>query len=111
AMRLRLISSTASSTWSSLPATAYTRFICSKEECMYTRRDFSKIALAGLPLAASWGARLDSTVSGVRLGVQTYSYRELPMNGILDSVIKAMTETGLAECELFAQQVEPPNPA
>jgi len=78
---------------------------------MYTRRDFSKIALAGLPLAASWGARLDSTVSGVRLGVQTYSYRELPMNGILDSVIKAMTETGLAECELFAQQVEPPNPA
>jgi sugar phosphate isomerase/epimerase len=78
---------------------------------MHTRRDFGKVALFGLPLSAALARTLDSTVSGVRLGVQTYSYRDLPMQGILDSVIKAMTETGLAECELFAQQVEPPNPA
>jgi sugar phosphate isomerase/epimerase len=78
---------------------------------MYTRRDFGKITLAGLPLAAAFAGKLNSTIGGVRLGVQTYSYRDLPMEGILDSVIKAMTETGLAECELFAPQVEPPNPA
>ncbi len=69
------------------------------------------MTLAGVPVAASLGAKLDSTIAGVRLGVQTYSYRDLPMDGIIDSMIKAMTETGLAECELFAQQVEPPNPA
>ena len=78
---------------------------------MFTRREFGKFALAGLPFSAALAARLDSTVGGVRLGVQTYSYRELPMEGIIDSVIRAMTEDGLAECELFAQQVEPPNPA
>ncbi len=41
--------------------------------------------------------------------MQTYSYRDLPAASIIDSVIQAMTSTGLAECELFAQQVEPPN--
>ena len=78
---------------------------------MQTRRDFGKLALAGLPLAAAWGAKLDSTVRGVRLGVQTYSYRDLPMDGIIEHVIQAMTADGLAECELFAQQAEPPNAA
>jgi len=78
---------------------------------MFTRREFGKMTLAGLPLASSLAAKLDSTIGGVRLGVQTYSYRDLPMDGIVDSIIKAMSETGLAECELFAQQVEPPNPA
>ena len=78
---------------------------------MYTRRDFSKIVLAGLPAASALAARLHSTVSGVRLGVQTYSFRDLPMDATADSVVKAMAQIGLAECELFAQQVEPPNPA
>ncbi len=54
-------------------------------------------------------ARLNSIIDGVHLGVQTYSYRDLPMEGIVDAVIKAMTLNGLSECELFAQQVEPPN--
>ncbi len=78
---------------------------------MYTRRDFGKMALAGLPLSATLAKTIDSTVQGVRLGVQTYSYRELPMDGIIDSVIRAMTDSGLGECELFAPQVEPPNRA
>src|SRR5437868_3236711 len=78
---------------------------------MFTRRDFGKLALAGLPMSAVFGAKLDSTIGGVRIGVQTYSYRDLPMQGIIDGVIRAMTEDGLSECELFAQQVEPPNPA
>ena len=78
---------------------------------MLTRRDFGKVALGGLPLAAALAAKLDSTVQGVRLGVQTYSYRSLPREDILDRVIQAMTETGLAECELFAPQVENPGTA
>ncbi len=84
-----------------------------------SRRDFHKLALAGSTTAGlalgfreSFAAdKLFSPASGVRLGVQTYSYRELPMEGIVDSVIGAMKKNGLSECELFAQQVEPPNAA
>lgn len=76
---------------------------------MFTRRDFGKLTLAALPLAAARAARLNSVLGGVHVGVQTYSYRDLPMDGVIDAVIKAMTETGLGECELFAQQAEPPN--
>jgi sugar phosphate isomerase/epimerase len=76
---------------------------------MYTRREFGKLTLAGLAVPAFAGL-VDSKVGGVRLGVQTYSFRELPRpeNGdAIDVVIKAMTECGLSECELFAPQVEP----
>ncbi len=52
-----------------------------------------------------------STINGVHLGVQTYSFRDLPRPaGAADSVdvvIKAMTEAGLTECELFSPQIEP----
>src|SRR5262249_4279472 len=81
-----------------------------EEQNMITRRQFQKMALSAVPLAAAKGAKLNSTVDGVHLGVQTYSYRELPMDGgIIDALIKAMTRKGLAECELFAQQAELPN--
>ena len=40
---------------------------------MYSRRDFGKIALVGWPLAAAL-AKINSTIDGVRLGVQTYLY-------------------------------------
>jgi sugar phosphate isomerase/epimerase len=77
---------------------------------MYTRREFGRLALAGLALPA-FGGRLDSKAGGVRLGVQTYSFRDLPRPAnavdMVDVVIKAMTECGLTECELFAPQVEP----
>jgi sugar phosphate isomerase/epimerase len=77
---------------------------------MYTRREFGKLTLAGLAMPA-FGGRLDSTVGGVRLGVQTYSFRDLPRTAdaadMVDVVIKAMTACGLTECELFAPQVEP----
>jgi sugar phosphate isomerase/epimerase len=76
---------------------------------MYTRRDFGKIALAALPLASAL-AKINSKVNGVQLGVQTYSFRDLPPEGIVDGVIKAMTEIGLGECEVFASQFEPAQP-
>ena len=76
---------------------------------MYTRREFGKLTIAGLALPAL-GALTDSKVNGVRLGAQTYSFRDLPRpetGDAVDVVIKAMTECGLGECELFAPQVEP----
>ncbi|HKE82970.1 MAG TPA: TIM barrel protein [Vicinamibacterales bacterium] len=74
---------------------------------MYSRREFGLMALAGLTLPAMARAQ---TVAGVRLGVQTYSFRELPRTpggDAVDPVIKAMQECGLGECELFAPQIEP----
>ena len=77
---------------------------------MYTRREFGTLALAGLALPR-FAEALDSKVNGVRLGVQTYSFRDLPRPaGAADSVdlvIKAMLDAGVGECELFAPQLEP----
>jgi sugar phosphate isomerase/epimerase len=60
---------------------------------------------------ATEGATINSTVNGVHLGVQTYSFRDLPRPaGAADSVdvvIKAMTEAGIGECELYSPQLEP----
>src|SRR5919108_3366461 len=82
---------------------------------MYTRREFGLLALAGLvrlkPDTTGAGARAgDGTYNGVRLGVQTYSFRDLPRTrggDAVDTIIKAMTDCGLVECELWAPQVEP----
>ena len=76
---------------------------------MLTRREFGTLAVAGLAfprIASAFDA-----VNGVHLGVQTYSFRDLPRPaGAADSVdvvIKAMQEAGVTECELFAPQLEP----
>jgi hypothetical protein len=67
---------------------------------MYTRREFGLITLSAFA----------SVHSGVRLGVQTYSFRAIPRtpdgDGI-DPVIRAMAACGLDECELHAPQLEP----
>jgi sugar phosphate isomerase/epimerase len=93
------------------------------EVFMLTRREFGKLAMIA-PLvrlkpdttyeATLEGAGVDSSVNGVHLGVQTYSFRDLPRPaGAADSVdvvIKAMKESGVSECELFAPQLEPQFP-
>jgi len=76
---------------------------------MYTRREFGQLTLGGLVLPLA-GRLADAKVGGVRLGVQTYSFRELPRedgHDHVDAIIAAMKECGLSECELFAPQVEP----
>jgi sugar phosphate isomerase/epimerase len=78
---------------------------------MLTRREFGTLALAGMTWPRLAGAAASSTVNGVRLGAQTYSFRDLPRPAgaadAIDVVIKAMTDAGLSECELFAPQAEP----
>jgi sugar phosphate isomerase/epimerase len=69
---------------------------------MLTRRDFTFGALAALPSAAL-AARINSTIGGVMLGVQSYSFRDRP----LDEAIAAMKEIGLGYVELWSGHVEP----
>ena len=74
----------------------------------YTRREFGLLTLAGLALPVR--AFADTIVGGVRLGVQSYSFRELPRTPGGDAtaaIIQAMKGTGLSECELWAPQIEP----
>jgi sugar phosphate isomerase/epimerase len=78
---------------------------------MYTRREFGRLALAAaaLPHARAW-AKVDSTVKGVTIGVQSYSFRDLPRPDgadLIDPIIQAMTAAGLGDCELWAPHLEP----
>jgi sugar phosphate isomerase/epimerase len=77
---------------------------------MYTRREFAALTLTSLALPALSRAQ---TIGGVRLGVQTYSLRELPRpagGDLVEPLIKGMTECGFTECELWAPQIEPAQP-
>jgi hypothetical protein len=80
-----------------------------------TRRQFSRSAVAGAVVPAMigrWAAA--SPVEGVRLGVQTYSFRELTKHGTPDAlatIISAITSCGLDECELWSPQIELSPPA
>ena len=76
----------------------------------FSRREFGKLTLAGLPLSLAFAdLTFAAAVSGVRIGVQSYSFRQLS----LEEAIAAMKSIGLAECELFSGHVEPrpPRPA
>ena len=80
---------------------------------MYSRRDFGRFALAGVPVAIAYGARANSTVHGVRLGASTYSYRDFPREpgkDAVDALIAALVADGAYETELFAPGLEPAFP-
>jgi len=80
---------------------------------MVSRRDFGKLALAGIPLAAAWSAPGDPEVSGVRVGVDTYSFRDLvrtPGKDDIDDVVQALRSAGVREVELSSADTEPAGP-
>jgi hypothetical protein len=77
---------------------------------MYSRRDFGRLALAGLPLSMAKGAATDS---GVRIGVATTSFRDLvrtPGKDNIDDVIAALKFASVTEIELASANTEPAGP-
>ena len=79
----------------------------------YSRRDFGKLALAGLPAAAVLRAfgetplaafdKIPSKIGGVTIGAITYSFRSItdPLE-----ILKAYTTIGLGEMEIMSGHAE-----
>jgi sugar phosphate isomerase/epimerase len=85
----------------------------------YTRREFGKLALAGLPAAAMLArpsrlpgatagqaqAKPSSVIDGVAIGVITYSYRSLPDQSA-EATLKYILDSGISAIELMGGPVE-----
>jgi sugar phosphate isomerase/epimerase len=67
-----------------------------------TRRDFGKLALAGLPLSLAL-ANVNSKFKGVQIGSITYSFRTMPDP---QDIINAYVTIGLGEMELMSGDAE-----
>ncbi len=68
---------------------------------MYTRRQFGKTVLAGVPAAMALHAA-SSKFGGVQIGTISYSLRALPVDQILPGMVKA----GISEVELMSNHAE-----
>ncbi len=73
---------------------------------MYSRRQLGKLAMATLPAMEALG-KISSKLHGVQMGVAGYSYNTLPRQGLLDVIVKSMTDSGIGDCLLFAPSTEP----
>ena len=78
----------------------------------YTRREFGKLALAGLPAAAlietplfGLQAKPNSKFGSVQLGVITYSYRSMPDQSA-EATLKYILDSGISATELMDGPVE-----
>jgi sugar phosphate isomerase/epimerase len=82
----------------------------------YTRREFGKLALAGVPAAALLGrseslfgaltqAKPNSVFGGVQIGTITYSYRSMPDQSA-EAILKYVVDSGISGIELMGGPVE-----
>ena len=83
---------------------------------VYTRRDFAKLALAGVPASAMIekvfaapapdpASRPNSLINGVQIGTITYSYRSMPdQSG--DATLKYVVDSGISAIELMSGPAE-----
>ncbi|HEY2401897.1 MAG TPA: sugar phosphate isomerase/epimerase [Steroidobacteraceae bacterium] len=79
---------------------------------MHSRREFLQLAAMSVPSCAAWGAfAADKKDGSVRLGIQTYSFREMlgKPGDMTDKMIAAMRQLGITECELWEPTLQPPN--
>lgn len=71
----------------------------------YTRRDFEKLALAGLPaLKLAAAAKPNSVFGGVWIGIITYSFRALPSSA--EQVLGYCLECGISGVEMMSNVAE-----
>ena len=82
----------------------------------YTRREFGKLALAGLPAAALVGptestfgvlaqAKPNSLINGVQIGTITYSYRSMTDQSA-EATLKYVVDSGISAIELMGGPAE-----
>jgi sugar phosphate isomerase/epimerase len=81
----------------------------------YTRREFARLALAGLPAAAAFGRaesifgaaleKPNSVIAGVQLGTITYSYRSMP-DQTAPALLGYIVADGISAVELMGQPAE-----
>ena len=82
----------------------------------YSRREFGKLALAGLPAAAVVGraesifgafapSKPSSLINGVQVGTITYSYRQMPDQSA-EATLKYILDTGISAVEIMGGPVE-----
>src|ERR1700752_2755533 len=80
-----------------------------------TRREFGKLALAGLPSAlllgrsgtlfGAFAAKPNSLIDGVQIGTITYSYRSMPDQSA-EATLKYIVDSGISGIELMGGPVE-----
>ena len=68
-----------------------------------TRRRFHRLTVGAGAAVGRAHDMIDSRVKGVRLGVQSYSFRDRP----LDEAIEAIKELRVGICELWSGHIEP----
>ncbi len=82
----------------------------------YTRREFGKLALAGVPAAAMVGgsetllrafaqSKPNSLIEGVQIGTITYSYRSMSDQSA-EATLKYIVDSGISAIELMGSPVE-----
>lgn len=79
----------------------------------YTRREVAKLALSALPagafltrpLSALAQAKPNSTISGVRVGTITYSYRSMPDQSA-EATLRYIVDSGISRIEFMGGPVE-----
>jgi len=77
--------------------------MATNEERLLSRRKFSSLLLASVPLSAAFSFAPSSKIHGVQLGVITYSYRAMPD---AEKIVSAIGQMGLSEVELMSNHAE-----
>src|SRR3990172_8777461 len=79
----------------------------------YSRRDFGRLVIAGVPISIGLACQRPQAAAGLRVGLTTESFRELPRvpgRDNIDDVLRSVQTGGVREFELWAGNVEPAAP-
>ncbi len=78
-----------------------------------SRRQFGRSLLATVPAYLALAKNGSASDEGVRMGVCTYSFRDLPRKDgdAIEPTLQALKECNAHICELFSPQLEPENTA